>query len=109
MQYEFDLFNGLLGRLHRLHVQFCLESQSEETGIMYPRIQEHKIKDGHGKVCFQSVKSVTDKEIAKAIEESKEGAKKMIKDLYIFICLNTSQQRLLGEPTNSSFRRRYDI
>ena len=53
---------GLLRRLHRLHVQFCLESQSEETGIMYPRIQEHKIKDGHGKVCFQSVKSVTDKE-----------------------------------------------
>ena len=51
---------------------------------MYPRIQEHKIKDGHGKVCFQSVKSVTDKEIAKAIEESKEGAKKMIKDLYMF-------------------------
>lgn len=40
---------GLLRRLHRQHIQFSLEAENEVTGIAYPRVQEHKSKDGHGK------------------------------------------------------------
>lgn len=80
---------GLLRRLHRMHVQFCLEAESQKTGIKYPRIEAHKAKDGHGKTTFQSVGSVTDKEIAKAVMDSKEEAKEMIKDLGMFELLHS--------------------
>ena len=38
---------GLLQRLHRLHVQLCLEAECGDTGIKYPRVDHHKNKDGH--------------------------------------------------------------
>ena len=47
-------------------------------GIKYPQTEAHKIKDGHGKAFFQSVGGITNKEIAEAVEGSKEQAKKMI-------------------------------
>ena len=37
---------GLLRRLHRLHIQFCLEAQTELTGIRYPRVEAHQKKMG---------------------------------------------------------------
>ena len=39
---------GMLGlrRLHRLHIQFCLEAQTELTGIRYPRVEAQQKKMG---------------------------------------------------------------
>ena len=34
----------LLCQLHRMNIQFCLEAESQETGIRYPRIEAHKPK-----------------------------------------------------------------
>ena len=56
---------GLLRRLHRMHVQFCLESESQETGIKYPRLEAHKVKDGHGQATFESVQLLTDEDMSK--------------------------------------------
>lgn len=81
---------GLLRRLHRMHIQFCLESESQETEIKYPRTEAHKMKDGHGKAVFESVALITDKEIADVIEQSKEDAKGKIKDLGMFELLHSN-------------------
>ena len=40
---------GLLRRLHRLHSQVCLESQTDSTGIQYQPVEAHKKKDGVNK------------------------------------------------------------
>ena len=46
---------GMLGlrRLHRMNIQFCLEAESQETGIRYPRVEAHNTKDGHGNGSLQ--------------------------------------------------------
>ena len=54
---------GLLRRLNRTHIQFCLESESQETRIKYPRLETHKVKDGHGQATFESVQLLTDEDI----------------------------------------------
>ena len=39
---------GLLRRLHRLQIQFTLQSESNQSlGIMFPRIQKHRVKEGN--------------------------------------------------------------
>ena len=72
---------GLLRRLHRMHIQLCLEAESEETGIKYPRIEAHKNKDGHHKPQICSVSPLTNQDIVKAVQEAKEKAKTTIKSL----------------------------
>ena len=64
-----------------MHIQLCLEAESEETGIKYPRIEAHKNKDGHHKpnICF--VSPLTNQDIVKAVEEAKEKAKTTIESL----------------------------
>lgn len=53
--------------------QFCLEAQSEETGIKYPHKEAHEKKDGHHKATICHVFSVTNEEIVKtAREKAKE-------------------------------------
>ena len=49
---------GLLRRLHRMHVQLSLECESQETGIRYPHLERHKVKDGHGKAVVDSVRLI---------------------------------------------------
>ena len=72
---------GLLRRLHRLHVQFCLQAQSEETGIRYPSIEAHKNKDGQHNPNICCVCPVTNKEIMEAVKRAREKAKKTIEAL----------------------------
>lgn len=72
---------GLLRRLHRLHIQFCLEADSEESGIAYPRIETHKVKDGHNEASSVSSTIMTNSEIDEAVEEAREMAKMAITDL----------------------------
>ena len=88
---------GLLRRLHRLHIQFCLEGKSEETGIIYPRSQVHNIKDGQiskdgrhmpNMLC---VSSVTDKEIGDAMKRGREKAQQMLQELGMADLLQNSK------------------
>ena len=46
---------GFLHRLHRLQIQFELESEMKETGIIYPRVIAHTKKGG-----YEAVKEITD-------------------------------------------------
>ena len=72
---------GMLGLLRRLHIQFCLEAESQETGIRYPRVEAHNTKDGHGNESLQCLEAVTEKKIAETIMQSKEEAQDKIKNL----------------------------
>ena len=71
---------SLLRRLHRLHTQFCLESESGETGIKYPRVEAHKLNNGHSK-HHQHNTLPTDEDIAKAVEKSRKEAQKEVEAL----------------------------
>ena len=77
---NFDML-GLVRRLHRLHIQMCLESETESTSIVYPRSQAHKAKDGKLKPNVRCVGSVTTDSIRDAVKRGQEKAKKMIEDL----------------------------
>lgn len=72
---------GLLRRLHRMNIEFCLEAESQETGIRYPSIEAHKTKDGHGNESVQCVEDVTEEKLAETIMKSKEEAQEKIKEL----------------------------
>ena len=81
---------GLLRRLHRMQVQFCLKSESNETKIIYPNIEAHKMKDGYGQAAFQAIGHITDEQIAKTVVKSREEAKKSIKDLGMYDLLHSN-------------------
>ena len=71
---------GLLRRIHRLHIQFSLEAESDKTGIKYPTIEAHKKKDG----CNSQQKEHTfpsNEEIVKAVEQAKERAQELVESL----------------------------
>lgn len=73
---------GLLRRLQRLYTQFCVESQTDSTGIRYPRVEAHKKKDGHNKQDRHPVLSrFTYEEIANAMERGKKDAQETVEAL----------------------------
>ena len=71
---------GLMRRLHRLHIQLCLEAESENTGIHYPRVERHKCKDGTSNFNLSCANASTlqNHMILDAVNIGKEEAKKMI-------------------------------
>ena len=73
---------GLMRRLHRLHVQFCLEAECADTGIKYPRVECHKNKEGH---CKQDelfmLSTVTNESISCAVAKGKKQAQEMMESL----------------------------
>ena len=71
---------GLLRRLHRLHAQSCLESESAETGIKYPRAEAHKLKDGHKKQEHR-FELPSNEDIAKTVEKARKEAQKIVETL----------------------------
>ena len=72
---------GLLRRLHRLHIQFCLQTESQETGIKYPRSEAHKSKDGHQKPSTCNVHSITNEQIVEAVTKARHKAKERVEAL----------------------------
>jgi hypothetical protein len=72
---------GLLRRLHRLHIQTCNEAQSDETGIKFPKVEAHKKKDGHAASMPTLSECVSNKDIARKVEEGKEMAKMRMVEL----------------------------
>ena len=81
---------GLLRRLHRMHIQFCLECESQGTGIRYPHLERHKVKDGHGVAIIESVRLISDADISHAVMDSKEEAKEIMKELGMFELLQSN-------------------
>ena len=74
---------GLLRRLHRIHIQFCLEAESPNTGITYPRVEKHKKKSGQHNSYDCSVQSIANEDILEAIKHARERAKKTMEALGI--------------------------
>ena len=74
---------GLLQRIHRLHIQSILESESEETTIKYHHAESHKKKDGHSCANLQHlhIHSITLQDISKTVEKACEMAKETINKL----------------------------
>ena len=66
---------GLLHRLHRMQVQICLETELKVSRIKYPHIEAHRAKDGNGQPIFQSVRGISNNEIAEAVDVAKQEAK----------------------------------
>lgn len=81
---------GLLRRLHRIHIQFCLEAESTNTGIAYPRVEKHK-KSGQHNSCYCSVLSVANEDILEAIKRARERAKETMEALGMNTLLQENQ------------------
>lgn len=64
-----------------MHIQCCLQAESEETGIRYPSREAHKNKDGHDKPNFSCVHTLTNIDIVEAVHRTREKAKKTVEDL----------------------------
>ena len=78
---------SLLRRLHQLHIQTCLEAESEQTKIKYPRVEAHKNKDGHHNpnICDLLPDG---KQIAEAVERGRE--------LILLVWLKSSRRAIAG-------------
>ena len=76
---------GLLQRIHRLHIQSILESESKETTIKYHHAESHKKKEGHSCANLQHlhIHSITLQDISKTVEKACEMAKETINELGI--------------------------
>ena len=72
---------GLLRRLHRMQIQFNLESEADVTGISYPNVNRHKVKDGMNKSQRGSECLLDNTQIAAAVEEGKKDAQNSIEEL----------------------------
>jgi hypothetical protein len=72
---------GLLRRIHRLHIQLSLESESDETGIRYSRVEAHKNKDGHHRAVVEDAISISDDDIRCIVVEAQQLAKEMMEEL----------------------------
>ena len=73
---------GLLRRLHRLQIQSRLQSQSEETGIVYPQVCKHKSKDGGENVCANfALDAISDSKICEAVSRANIAAKASVESL----------------------------
>ena len=71
---------GLTKRINRLNMLSKLESESEVTGIVYPRLLSHIKKHGHNSATIRQV-SMLDSEIAEVVEESKCLAQQTMESL----------------------------
>jgi len=74
---------GLLRRLHRLKIQFSLETQSEHTGISYPNVQARKAKaEQHNKISKSNdLNDIHDYDIVTEVLRAKQDAMDSLKAL----------------------------
>ena len=78
---------GFLQRLHRIHVQYCLESESKSTKIVYPHREVHKKKEGNQDSNSQEIRLLSNHEILESIQSAKKVAKNAIKSLGMHVLL----------------------
>ena len=91
---------GFLQRLHRIHIQHCLEGQSQSTGICYPHREVHKKKDGHQNSRIQEFLSNDD--IYTSVQSALQDAKDSIKALGMDVLLQ--QHKKYENPPLPVFR-----
>lgn len=72
---------GLLRRLHKLQIKLELESISDNTGIIYPQQQAHKMKEGTNKTHIYSVADITNKHIKNALKCGLDRARNAMEEL----------------------------
>ena len=72
---------GLLRRLHRLQIQANLQAEATQTGIVFPRANKHRSKDGQKTYVKHPLEKVTDKCIAEAVKAAQLKAKASIEKL----------------------------
>ena len=75
---------SLLQRLHRIHVQYCLENDSETSEIKYPRKEIHKDKDGYDTANLCDLSTITNSKIIEAIIKAKEEAQRTIETVGMY-------------------------
>ena len=75
---------SLLQRLHRIHVQYCLENDSETSEMKYPRKEIHKDKDGHDTANLFDLSTITNSKIIEAIFKAKEEAQRTIETVGMY-------------------------
>ena len=76
---------GLLQRLHRIHIQHCLENDSETSEIIkYPCKEAHKDKDGHKRFTLCNVHAILNDKIVEVVKKAKEVAKSTIESLGMY-------------------------
>lgn len=85
---NFDML-GFLQRIHRLHIQYCLENEAQTSGIKYPHKESHKAKDGHHK-CSVNSEAPTNKQILDVVNAAREEAKNDIDHLGMLELLKTN-------------------
>ena len=91
---------GFLQRLHRIHIQHCLEGQSQSTGICYPHREVHKKKDGHQNSRIQEFLSNDD--IYTSVQSALQDAKDSIRALGMDVLLQ--QHKKYENPPLPVFR-----
>ena len=86
---------GLLRRLHRLKIQFSLETQSEDTGICYPNVQARKAKaKQHDKISKPNVlNDICDNDIVMEVLQAKKDALDSLKDLGMTLKLDVKDKK----------------
>ena len=72
---------GLLRRLHRLNIQAVLQADVEKSGIKFPRADKHLERSGMKSYVAPSVASISNKDIAKAVECALSKAKETLSSL----------------------------
>ena len=71
---------GLLRRLHRLHIQFSLECETN-SGIVFPRVLKHQAKGGENPYNKCCLVDITNEKILAAVESARTDAKASIEKL----------------------------
>ena len=82
---------GLLRRLHRLQIQVNLQAEANVTGIIFPRADKHRSKDGQSSYIKHSLEEVTDESILEAVRIAQLNAKASIEKLGMFTLLDKSK------------------
>ena len=76
---------SLLQRLHRIHIQYCLENDSETSEIIkYLRNEIHKDKDGHDRANLCDLSTISNSKIIETVNKAKQEAKRTIESLGMY-------------------------
>lgn len=97
---------GLIRRLHKLQIEVDLESESDATGIIYPRHQSHQKRSGINEGDVHSISNVTNQHIEDTIQKSLEKARAAIDDLGMKDLLVETQnwEKTLGDSGVDSIK-----
>ena len=70
---------GLLRRLHRLQIQFSLESETD-SGIIFPRVLKHQAKGGENSFNKCCLMDITNEKVLSALKKPEKMLKYQLRD-----------------------------